>query len=304
MPHPFILISGANDKYVPFLLETLTSLGASIENYDIGIFDLGLSDESISRLSSLSSHVKIVKLNWLRPIPDQDKQPSYKKIFLAKAFIPDFFPGYDGYVWIDADIWFPDPTAIDDYIEASAVTGIAVSYECHPSYKTLQKYRTHTLLGKTFIKGVKSYKFRKIKDYFGMKLAVKWGLTPIMNSGIFCIRANSQVWKAWQEKIMTANLSKSGKSTQICDQTCLDLAVHEGGLTHTIMPATHNWCVELARPLICRNSKKLLDPMYPHAPIKVVHLLGDSMTETYQVTKTDGKTVTTKLTAAAIQNLA
>jgi hypothetical protein len=304
MQRNFILISAANDKYIPYLSATLASLQPIIMHYDVGIYDLGLSESSKNALSALcDGRVTFVDPQWCRPVPNQDTLPSYKKVFLAKAFIPDFFPNYQGYVWIDADMWFPQPSAIEDYIAASDKTGFAVSYECHPSYETILKYRTLSVFGKTFVKGTKSYKFNKIHRYFGLSSALKWGLTPVMNSGIFCIRHDSAAWKHWQHKILTADLSKEGKRTQICDQTCLDIGTKEAGLLPTPMPATHNWCVELARPLLCSKTKALLDPMFPHSPIKVVHLLGDSMTQSYPLQKTDGATVETKLTAEAIHAL-
>jgi len=47
------------------------------------------------------------------------KQPSYKKAHYAKPFLPEIFPSYPGYLWIDTDVWLQDSSAIKHYITAA-----------------------------------------------------------------------------------------------------------------------------------------------------------------------------------------
>ena len=92
-------------------------------------------------------------------------------MFLSKPFIPDMFPGYEGYVWIDADVWFQDENAIQDYIEAARMTGASFAFESHPSYQGTQKNKKMEVFGKVIIKGSKNYFLSKSLKMFGARLA-------------------------------------------------------------------------------------------------------------------------------------
>jgi hypothetical protein len=119
-----------------------------------------------------------------------------------------------------------------------------------------------------------SYKAKRLRQYFGRSAARRWRNTPTLNSGIFCFSGNSPVWQYWQDAIRKANLARQQKKRLICDQTCLDVALLSHKLPLTKMPPTHNWCLGLAQPELCRKTGLLLDPLPPHAVIKTLHFTG------------------------------
>ena len=247
--------------------------GGKLAECDLGIIDLGLTDSGKDRIRALKADAHIVKGEWRRDFSGRDRAPEYKKIHTSKPFLPDMFPGYDGYVWMDADMWFQDASAIDDYIDAGRETGAAFSFESHPSYRSNQKIKKIEIFGKVFIKGVSNYFLSRSRDMFGARSAVNNGVHPVLNSGLFYIAAGSPIWQAWQQALLTANLKGQHRAAQISDQTCLQMALIQGGLAHATMPATHNWIPYFSRPLVDAETSMLLDPVYPNSPIKVVHLV-------------------------------
>lgn len=272
--HPEIaLVSSANDPYVGQLAEMLESIGPTLDQYDLKILDLGLSDKSKERLRRFQANTEFKDPGWLLPLPGQERAPDYKKVFVSKPFLPDLFPGYAGFVWIDADIWLQDASALQEYVAAASLTGAAFSFESHPLYRSIQKVRRLRLGNWVYIKGIKDYFLGKCRLMFGDKVAANIGIRPILNSGIFYMDSDSPIWNAWQNTMRAANLARHDRFAQICDQTCLQVATIQGDFDYGVLPATHNWLPRLAPPVFDASRGQLLDPMFPHGKIKVIHLV-------------------------------
>ena len=277
--------------------------GGGLAQFDLGILDLGLTDGDKDRIRTHKANANFVKAEWRRIFPGIDKAPEYKKVFVSKPFIPDLFPGYDGYVWVDADIWFQDARAIDDYVEAGEKTGAAFSFESHPSYRQPRKVRKLEVFGKTFIRGVKLPLLNMVRAMFGSKVAAEVGIPPGLNSGLFYMAAGAPVWQAWQETLRAADLRRQHRRAQICDQTCLQVALIRRKLPYAIMPATYNWIPNGSPPLIDGEAFALLDPVWPYPPIKAVHLVTGSHAREFDLPVTDGRRIRTRLGWTEFQRL-
>ena len=150
---------------------------------------------------------------------------------------------------------------------------------------------------------------------FGSRVAAEIGIPPILNSGLFHMAGGSPVWRAWQETLLAANLKRRHRRrAQICDQTCLQVALIRRELPHAVMPAVYNWLPALSAPLIDAETFALLDPAWPHPPIKAVHLVDmkdkdvdmkdkDSGNGEIELPVTDGRRIRTSLEWADFQRL-
>ena len=112
-----IIVSGANDAYIDYLTDMLASIQDRLHDFDLGILDLGLSDASQARIRAFKEDAQILDPGWRLELPDTATQPPHKKIYYAKPFLPDLFPNYAGYLWVDADVWLQDADALAHYLE-------------------------------------------------------------------------------------------------------------------------------------------------------------------------------------------
>jgi len=116
----------------------------------------------------------------------------------------------------------------------------------------------------------------------------------LLNSGIFYMDANSPIWDAWIQYYRRAKVTVNN----ISNQACLHVAIVEEALPFAAMPATHNWLPVKSPPAIDLKSLSLVEPCFPNAPIKVIHLTDKSERRVFDLTTTDGgETVRTHLTA-------
>lgn len=303
--HP-IIVSGANDEYMNFLLDMLASIQNCLHEYDLGILDLGLSEESKDRIRAYKKEVRIIDPGWCYQPGDMSKQSHHKKAYYAKPFLPDIFPGYSGYMWIDADVWLQDPSTIEHYIAASkkAPGKGAIAFECHPSYKDINYKPRFRIVWKfrvlpVAIRAVSRKVFRLVYDMFGDEIARQYGLSPDNNSGLFFIHADSPAWDAWQSYMSKANHQNFISRDYFPDQTCLNVALRSNDISFTAMPATYNWIVGMCQPILDEGQRLLRDPCSPHNKLHAIHLTNRTGFQMFNLRTTDGGHFSTSLRRSA-----
>ena len=292
-----LLFSACDDNYLHLLLDMMESLGDQLQKYDFGLLDLGLSDESKGKIQKLKPDVIFKKPKWFIDLPEYRKTV-FSQACITRPFIKEVFKGYDGYMQIDADLWFLDNSAIDDYIIAADRTGFSIATVAHDNATSNRfefRQRRKTWYRWTNKMKLYDHTFQLMKSIFGKDNALKFGTIEQTNNGIFFIHADSPVWEAWQEVMQSVNWHDK-KVPKTCDQACLLHATHKYNLSRTLLSVHHNWVVNTRIFLLDKKGKKLIDSVYPHTPIKVIHLVGDAHNDAFDIKMPDGKIVKTKLT--------
>lgn len=255
-----IIVSAADDAYIGFLDDMLASIQDCLHEYDLGILDLGLSEKSMNMIRARKESAHITDPGWRHKPDDMSKQPSHKKVYYAKPYLPEIFPGYSGYMWIDADVWLQDYSAIEHYIASSekAPGKGAIAYECHPDYKDINYKPRFRIVWKfglfpVAIRAVSRKTFRLMYDMFGDETARQYGLAPDSNSGLFFIHDDSPAWNAWQEYMSKANHQNFLRRDYFPDQTCLNVALRSNGISFSVMPPIYNWVAGLVRHCLTKT---------------------------------------------------
>ena len=108
------IVTLADSNYFDLLLELISSIKQfeQSKNISICVLDAGLRDEQIQ---SLNNKVEIIKkANWDIEVPKfKVVGREWLKSQISRAFLPNYFPGYEKYLWIDADAWVNSWEAIE-----------------------------------------------------------------------------------------------------------------------------------------------------------------------------------------------
>ena len=198
----------------------------------------------------------------------------------ARPFLPRHFPGYAVYLWLDADTWIQEWSAVELLIEAATKYGFAIVPEIDRSYGTL------------FGLGSAGNNAKECNELaFGPEVGAKLSSLPLLNSGVLGIHAQSPIWARWQT-ILTDALQRT--QHKLIEQAALNLAVYQGGIGVHYLPAICNWLAVLGPPRIDRTTGRIVEPYLPHTPIGILHLtaLTDTPLDTFT---TDGMNVTVSL---------
>ena len=257
------IVSAADSGYFRLLKGLVLSLEAVRGRFpfDLCIFDLGLTSD---QRAFLDTHCQAVtRPGWDIAFPAMDKAPDHYKAMVSRPFIPRHFPGYDIYLWLDADAWVQDPAVLDVYVRAARRGHIAIAAQIDRAYKGA--YKRGKLFGWT-------HNHKHYRLGFGWRVADRFGPYPVLNSGALSIPGTAKHWSLWADALRQA-LQRSRH--KLIEQTALNLVLYQHRADVAILPAYCNWLCDAATPCVDDDNGLLVEPFEPHQPLGIVHLAGD-----------------------------
>jgi len=263
-----VIISLADSNYYDLLDELVDSVKRfkECENTAICILDAGLKDDQKQKLSKKIDDIK--PADWDIDVPDfKVRGREWLKSQVSRAFLPKYFPGYNKYLWIDADAWVNSWSAIELYFKGCENNKLSIATSADRAYGRV--LRAEWVFG-SFAK-IKSQNYKHAKSSgFSEKVAREVALKPHLNIGVFALEANASHWEVWQKNLRTA--LKSGKIWG-SEQIAMNISIYHDGLDVEILPAYCNWTlIEALRFDKVRNT--LVEPYLPNHQIGIVHFAG------------------------------
>src|SRR5579862_3349572 len=195
MSAEFIIVSGSDSGYFPLLKDLVCSIRDKREGEctALAAFDVGLRAEERDWLERAG--VKVASPGWDLEFPRRDQMPIVCQAQIARAFLPRHFPGYRFYIWIDADAWVQEWSAVEMLLAAARDGALAICPEIDRSYK--RHYKRPKFLGLTL-------PWRCYREAFGWRVADRLGRNPMLNSGVFALRGDTPHWQSWADAMSTA----------------------------------------------------------------------------------------------------
>lgn len=262
------LVSGGDHKYYPMILEWIESvkrLKPADQVADLCILDAGLTEEQKSVLKSRVAY--IASPEWPANIPAHKiKNKEFLKACAGRPFLPDLFPDYDIYVWLDGDTWVQDWSAIELLIAGAQKSGLAICPQVDRAYGKAMRLKW---LGPFPFKA-RSFYYSNARRAFSGKVARELFPYPTLNAGVFAIAGNAPHWARWQALIVKA-LEKGKVFT--AEQLSLGMMVYQEKFPAEFLPATCNWLLE-NKPVWDEENQVFVEPFLPHQKIGVMHLSG------------------------------
>jgi predicted O-methyltransferase YrrM len=259
-----IIITAADSKYFELVQGTILSLREKPQgqNVTIGFFDLGCTLEELQWLQKYTNIIK--QPDWDFDFRQRSQTPEYIKGLLVRPHLRKYFPNFDIYLWIDADAWVQDWSAIDLFIQGAAKRrGLAIVPELHRA--SLQQYG-----------GVPEFSqwiYQQYKLSYEIEIAEKLCTYPMLNAGVFSLHKDAPHWERWKE-YLEQGLRKNG-SVIMTDQLALNLVVYLGELFNRteMLPPWCNWIFN-GYPVLDKQQNRLVETYLPHTPIGILHLAG------------------------------
>jgi hypothetical protein len=284
MADEFVIVSAADSGYFPLLRDLVLSIRdkAAGEAAAIGVFNLGLTAEQLSWLGA--QHVAVVEPGWDVDFPRRKQTPLLRKAQIARPFLRRYFPGYASYLWIDADAWVQEWSAVEMLLTAAAGGKLAICPEIDRSYK--RHYKRPKLFGMTL-------QWRCYREAYGLRVADRLGRNPMLNCGVFALRGDSPYWDDW---ILAMKRALQRTNFVFIEQIALNYAIFGGMIEATFLPATCNWLCGDAAPMWDEARRRLVEPNAPYQPLGILHLAGEGQKQkSFNLATTAGGSMTTGL---------
>ena len=263
-----VIVSLADSKYFELLNELIDSIKRFDEskNVAICILDAGLTEDQKLKLSQKVDDIKSAEWD-IKVSAFKVKGREWLKSQVSRAFLPKYFPGYEKYLWIDADAWVNKWEALDLYFKGSNANKLAISTSADRSYGRV--LRADWLIGS--IAKIKSQNYKHAKSSgFSETVARKIALMPHLNIGVFCLNADAPHWVVWQKNLKQA--LSSGKIFG-SEQVAMNIAIYVDDLEIEILPAYCNWTL-IYRLKFDTVNNTFVEPYLPNHEIGIIHLAG------------------------------
>jgi hypothetical protein len=262
-----IIVTAADKQYTTLAKDLIGSLRVAPFKIrpDIGMLDVGLDSEGRNWFEAQDVRVVPVKSDIDYPLREkwEAENPGHRTL-TARPFLRDYFPGYDVYIWIDADMWVQTPEAIDTMIVAAADS--PAIHICAELDRCYTRFFEHA--------GIWQIYRDWYRDGFGEQIAGAMTLKPMLNAGTFAMSKNSPVWEAWATIYTDALRRQSEKTarTFMVDQLGLNILLYLNKLPYVVLPAAFNWMTFYALPAWDDRNEHYVEPLPPYRPLSQLHL--------------------------------
>ena len=261
------IVTLADSNYFDLLLELIDSIKNYKEsrNVSICVLDAGLSNDQFSIIKNKVFSIK--KAKWdIEVSSHKVNGKEWRKSQVSRAFLPDYFPEFEKYLWIDCDAWVNSWDAVELYFEACKNGKLGITQTIGPGYKVLT--RVQWVIGKLALIKSQNYKHAK-KSGFSENTARKIAFAPHLNIGVFSLEKNSKCWKLWQE-ILSKALSSGGIFGS--EGLAMNIAVYDKNADTEFLPLTCNWIASNVLPKYDESNQTYVEPYLPHNKIGIMHL--------------------------------
>ena len=268
MKKKIAIVTGADNKYFPFLKNLVLSLNNSnvLEICDLCILMVDEENNYIADIDKFLNKKKKVSFN-LKLFFDEKK--NWHKLLTERPFLKNHFPGYEKYIWLDADTEVLDSQGIKNLIDATKEKDLAISTEINESYVFKNTKFGIKNIFSSFYK-ISGWSFKNYKKYFSKDLGEDLFFKPLFNNGVFCMRSDSPFWELWKNEYQAAlNRAKTSYGIKT-DQLSLNKIIYQNFKKISILDATNNWIIFKSEPMIKIN-ESFFTPSFPRRKINILH---------------------------------
>jgi len=261
------IITLSDSNYFEMLNELIDSVRRFPEskNISICVLDAGLTENQKKIIEK--KVYKIKKAEW------DIKVPKYKtlgkewlKSQISRAFLPNYFPEFKKYLWIDCDAWVNSWNSIDLYFEACEKGKLGITQTMGHGYRIMSNVKW--LFG-GFAK-IKSQNYKHARSSgINENDARKIAFAPHLNIGVFSLEKNSPCWSIWQK-----NLQKTLTKGKIfgSEGLAINLAVYVDNVETEFLPLNCNWILSNLLPKLNIEKNIYVEPNLPNYEIGIMHL--------------------------------
>ncbi|MHB1155235.1 MAG: hypothetical protein ACYC26_00190 [Phycisphaerales bacterium] len=252
------IVTGSDGNFFPLLSDWYRSLEASRlpRAFELCLLDLGLSAEQRDWAAGRFSHIEQPRPPLVMADPT-GLAPGFSGL-LARPFLPDYFPGYEHYLWLDADTWVQQPGVLSQYVRAAGSDHLAACAEYDPAFLVGDRLERHTFVVRKYYKRI-----------FGRRIARILAGRPVINTGVFCLPAAAPHWQAWRRTF--AKALRRHPMHLMTDQCALNHLIQIERFPVTFLSMRCNWPCHWALPAFDPDTDRLVEPYPPHAPIQILH---------------------------------
>jgi hypothetical protein len=262
-----IVVTGCDAAHYELATDLFTSL-RDVHGAEVTIGFIHVGDDVVPpAITALVDHIVHVPV---ASIPGRQRDGYILASLGVKPHVPEFFPGFDIYVWLDGDTWVQNAAGVEQLIHCAQFADICLHPEADPNYFDRRIPDGHSA--------------RVYMSLYGRSETEKNLPYTMLNAGVFAARAQSPVWGRWKQALAdVAERWAHGEQPFFSDQIPLHRLIASGQVSVYPLRAVNNWLVYHSTPSVNLERKRLLAPTFPHEEINIIHLVASAKNATFRL---------------------
>jgi len=263
-----VIFTAADAKFFRMCLGLILSLRRlAPARPRIRVLDLGLTPPQVQTLAPLVE--RIVTPQWYARA-ERDLPLTFRGL-TARPHLPRYVDDADTLVWLDADTWVQEWSAVTGLVtdaqsgrmaivEEESGPGVVINYP-EPNGAT----RVFEITTESIERNVR----KCYLECFGAEAEAKYGGMPNFNGGVWALRRDAPSWAIYGEMI-EAGLARAVHP--LVEQQALNIAIRAGRIPVAPQPLTSNYVMNRELPCIDTDKNRFVLPRPPHETIGILHL--------------------------------
>jgi len=294
------LVTASDSSHFPLLMGLLSTLGtATRSRHDVFVLDGGMTSDQVDFLER--NGVQAVEIDWSIPL---NTTKLWLRTLVARPFLPDYIPGYDVYIWLDADTWLQRESAVQDIYDAAEHLGFAAVSSVHRGYSQYVSSSPKE-------SGIPIHLYYQwlYKTLLGNIEAGYLSRYSFLNGGVWAASSKYKMFQKWQEiAVATYKRAEESRSVEFSrkhyetnslwtggddlllfqsDEVSMNAAARIGVVKPAVMDARYNWICSLAIPMMSTDGI-FIDTAWPHDPLYIIHQVGTTKVGNWPVSLLNG----------------
>lgn len=210
---------------------------------DIDIRLIAIGSFDIDQLDWLAK-AKVSVFDRNADIPRFNGGPEHSIALTCRPYIPQLFPEFDGFVWVDSDVRFLSSSGLPRWIARArdVKCPVAAVHEAESAYTV----NRDSGFSRTYYR----ITYARMLEVYGQEAAEYFEYFRLYNAGLFAAPSHSPFWTRYRKNLERA---LSFPYDRLREQDAFNVAISECGVW--AMPSTLNWLCSMSPPVLGPNGK-------------------------------------------------
>jgi hypothetical protein len=228
-------------------------------DYDIGVVAIDLKDGELQHLRQQGAKL----FTNVSALPSFAEAPRHAYAMTCRPYLKEIFPGYESYMYIDADVRVMNADTFEFYLGGSRQfpQSIAIVQEVDPAYIFIQD--------PTQARRYHEMKNGRIAVTYGQDAAAYLQYFNCYNAGVFAMHRDAAVWELYRKNL---EIAMRGPYHHMLEQDAMLVSIVESGMKALVGPTIMNWLCSISFPRWDEEQKRWVRPIFPYIQIAVLHL--------------------------------
>jgi hypothetical protein len=255
-------------------IELLANMSVPGWNITLVVLDLGLTQVEKAWLAGM----RAMLTTDIGGIPNFADAPGYMRAMTCRPYMRDLLPGYDVYLWMDADIRLVAPNALQMYVQMADANreSVVMCQETDATYGFVR----HPQVSRNYHEP----KRNRMLSVYGEQIADLFDGFLCFNAGMFAMHRDALIWDYYR-----ANLERAMKTPfdHMKEQDAMNVAIMQSGMKVCDLTPLYNWLCSASQPVFSQELQRWVRPIAPREVVSVLHLAasGSSLMVNGKMTK-------------------